>query len=1271
MSFTENCRVMKKSSLFLSFILFFIGFGLQAQRNSRRLIDIRSLEQLDAIRYDLDGNGEVDETTDAAGQAAYRRAFALASDENNTCRGGCKGYELINDLDFAGSKWENPTNGTYTSDRVAGGWVPIDGDDPVSRTPQAPYNAVFDGKGHTISGLYIQQSERPLLGLFGYTGDMSRVLRLGLLNVGITGNKQFARVGGIAGINEGDIIACYVSSGTISGNKRGTYIGGIVGKNGDLADRHLKRVAACYARATITGGKESYVGGLVGQNQGKVSASYATGNLRGGNDSYVGGLVGENRKAIACYATGNVRGGKNSHIGGLVGYNRGELKASYATGKVLGMDAKKGGIIGFNHQFGTNVKQSYFDVTLRSELHAIGVGNRSGPVHNTAFAKMTTELQSTTTYTGIYEEWNVDFDGTASRHSDEMLWDLGTSSKYPALKLELAAASVASSLSSDADLLSFGVSTGSLTPLFSSQMTAYILSVPQATSSITLRPVMSDSSTASLSYAPRGMIDGSGYRFELSRPTTTITITVTVEDSSTKSYTITVRKLGSSPTTHAPNLIDITNLEQLNAIRYDLNGDGMADNPAHVNFYNGASAPFTRAQTSCTPGPCIGYELRADLDFNDKDKQTAGEQLSVWAAGAVDGAVSGAVTRGWVSVGDDSDPFTSTFDGRGHTIYNLYMNRNTLDYLGLFGVLGAGGEIHNLGIERGSVRGTKNATQVGLLLGENRGTIKACYVTGNSTGGNHVSVGSFVGKNDGHITACYATGSSTGGNHASVGDFVGKNDGHISACYATGSGTGGDHASVGGLVGENDGKITACYATASARGEENAKVGGLVGANHGQIHACYATWSAAGGERASVGGLVGENGNLGTISSSYFDSDMAILTVSSTPLAMKLGVGSDLASSALGKSTTQLQYPTSYNRADAAFGGMAIYSDWNLSIGGNSNRGGGQSVWDFGTNQLYPKLRVDFDRDATPTVAEFGCQRFYFSNTDEVEMLSLFVAENMPPAVALVYVKALEGKGNFRLTSDNFEIESNMGAISLKSTADIDFDDPKKNSFVLNIEATTEGITTHLVLRVKVTEADQVSDTIPPVFTYPAAKSSFSFEVPENASSGTTISTIRATDNVSSMLRYSLLGDHSTDFSIERDGRLRVAGVASLDRSARSSYMLTVRVADEANNTAEAAINIRVTGNADSLAFGLVNAKVLEARLYPHPASSRVHVLGLETENSYVYELYDLHAHQLRAMPLSDEHTINLESFSAGTYVLIVRLENGKEVLQTKCIINK
>ena len=76
-------------------------------------------------------------------------------------------------------------------------------------------------------------------------------------------------------------------------------------------------------------------------------------------------------------------------------------------------------------------------------------------------------------------------------------------------------------------------------------------------------------------------------------------------------------------------LIEIANLDQLNAIRYDLDGNGQ---PAAANISNYAAAFPGRAQAhgcpdtndaDTDPGPCLGYELAADLDFDtDEDGST-------------------------------------------------------------------------------------------------------------------------------------------------------------------------------------------------------------------------------------------------------------------------------------------------------------------------------------------------------------------------------------------------------------------------------------------------------------------------------------------------------------------------------------------------------------------------------------------------------------------------------------------------------------------------
>ena len=122
------------------------------------------------------------------------------------------------------------------------------------------------------------------------------------------------------------------------------------------------------------------------------------------------------------------------------------------------------------------------------------------------------------------------------------------------------------------------------------------------------------------------------------------------------------------------------------------------------------------------------------------------------------------------------------------------------------------------------------ADRVGGLVGQNDGTISACYATGNATGTGE-NVGGLVGSNNGTIIACYATGDASG--TQSVGGLVGisESSGTIIACYATGAASG--SVAVGGLSGQDFGTISACYATGNATGTGNQSVGGLVGRNDG------------------------------------------------------------------------------------------------------------------------------------------------------------------------------------------------------------------------------------------------------------------------------------------------------------------------------------------------------------------------------------------------------------------------------------------------------
>ena len=234
-------------------------------------------------------------------------------------------------------------------------------------------------------------------------------------------------------------------------------------------------------------------------------------------------------------------------------------------------------------------------------------------------------------------------------------------------------------------------------------------------------------------------------------------------------------------------------------------------------------------------------------------------------------------TAGWNSglgfspIGNENSMFTGAFDGLGHTIIDLTINRST-NYVGLFGYL-SGASVSNVGISGGNIKGL---SWVGALAGyQDLGAISKSYSTASVSGtGNFVSgtgndVGGLVGFNSGSISNSYAAGNVIGsGFH--FGGLVGSNNGSISNSYAAGNVIG-SGSPFGGLVGFNNGSISNSYASGSVSVEGFA-AGGLVGRNEsgGSIENSYATGSVSGTSfdiSFDIGGLVGQN--KGAIGSSY------------------------------------------------------------------------------------------------------------------------------------------------------------------------------------------------------------------------------------------------------------------------------------------------------------------------------------------------------------------------------------------------------------------
>ncbi len=444
------------------------------------LIEISSLAQLDAIRYDRDGDGSVADEH----YVAYTQAFSDAVAGMGCPATGCEGYELVADLDF-------DTNGNGQADAGDEYWNDGKGWEPIGY-----FTTTFDGNGRSISNLYVNRPDDDDVGLFASLGGGGIIRDVGLASANVTGDDD---VGALLGDNNGGIVIGSYAAGSVAGDNT---VGGLAGENsqgGLIMDSYSRssvsgvsdvgglvgsmfagNITRSYATGSVTGSGAD-VGGLVGFNSaGSIARSYATGNVTGGGTD-VGGLVGENRAAITgsyatgdvtgaghtgglvgrgtrstiigSYATGNVTGtgSSNDDIGGLVGQSNwgGLVYASYATGSVTGSgdgDDDIGGLVGW-HSSSNVIEDSYATGRVSGGSGSSRVGGLVG--HNTRAGrdddrvsnsywdtqtsgqstssggegKTTAELQAPTGNTGIYADWSANW------------WDYGTASQYPVLRV--------------------------------------------------------------------------------------------------------------------------------------------------------------------------------------------------------------------------------------------------------------------------------------------------------------------------------------------------------------------------------------------------------------------------------------------------------------------------------------------------------------------------------------------------------------------------------------------------------------------------------------------------------------------------------------------------------------------------------------------------------------------------------------------------------------------------------------------------------------------
>lgn len=318
-------------------------------------------------KYDIDANGEITDSDEAyeignAGQLYWFAGLVNGTLTDETAQNLKANAVLTADITVNEdllTSINTDDDGNVTNGSSFKAWRPMGMADEKGNLT-GWYTGIFDGNGHSISGLYVNRDEaaddvhtwfKSCIGLFGYYSGVTR--NLSVLDSYMRGKDC---IGGICGYNDGGTIQNCYSAATVCGD---SYIGGICGRSeGDSI------IENCYNTGYVYGATRS-IGGICGDNSATLQGCYNVGKVNG--EFYVGGIVGESSGSgntiwiKDCYNRGNVIGDTKDigGIGGYIGYSLVENCYSQAT---VSGNTNVGGICGNSNK--VDFQNAYYDSNL-------------------------------------------------------------------------------------------------------------------------------------------------------------------------------------------------------------------------------------------------------------------------------------------------------------------------------------------------------------------------------------------------------------------------------------------------------------------------------------------------------------------------------------------------------------------------------------------------------------------------------------------------------------------------------------------------------------------------------------------------------------------------------------------------------------------------------------------------------------------------------------------------------------------------------------------
>jgi len=793
--------------------------------------------------YDLDDDGliEINDLQDLNEIRNHLDGAALYGSSDGCPVEGCVGFELTTDLDF-------DTNGDDVLDAADSFWNDGEGWSALGDYTNR-FQAIFEGNGHTLSNLMINRPGSSYQGLFGYLRDAQ--IRNIALRGPLTSVTGRGYIGLLAGYATNSTLSQLIGNGDVTGISRDYYTGGLLGF------ANVVQLDTCVYAGNVSA-QGPYVGGLMGV----------------GNDSSISD----------CFASGRVSSKTTSRIGMLAGEFLSPENIAYRNLSTISGDAKDL----FGDSYDSSSVSNYWQADSNDRIPgAASIGASLSELQ----CPVTADNTSCSNVT-LFASW-----AEALTPEGEPRWDFGTAAQLPGVRIngvvyrdsdgdgaldsdDTYPNNPAASRDSDGD-----GAPDSWNPECDAacrNASGLVLDqVPQSAAAIV------DNDLDGLPDAWAIGCDSicqsaSGLTLDHYPDDTDNDGISNIEDTDDNNDGILDIDADSD------GLIEIESWAELDAIRFSMEGVGQ-----RFNIYDelDSSGCPTRVINGIATLGCNGYELINDLDFDTNGNGVLDADDSYWNDG-----------EGWSAIGAN-DRFEAIFEGNGHVIYNLMVNRPSSSGQALFGSI-KDAEIRNLGLT-GELMRIEGLSAAGLVSYATSSTLHDVYATGLIVA-SRTSAGLVGILRGSHLSRCFSGG----------GVIVERYDG------------GGLFSSI-----DTNSSVSDCFSTTSVQGPQSGSLGSAV-YDQSVVSRTFATG----------GGGYEQQFNPEEIS---FETEILLeanywWTLSTERSSISAGTGASL---------SELQCPTTSDNNTCS--AVTIYAGWSQALNEEN------PIWDFGTSEQLPGLVIN------------------------------------------------------------------------------------------------------------------------------------------------------------------------------------------------------------------------------------------------------------------------------------------------------------------------